>query len=241
MHTVEPLTIGVLGAFGFEKEHYGPLESEIEALGHNFFVTEAPKAPRATFYDHAEAFAQHAKHYGNVNPVGHSRGINAALRIPGLLENNLVIGLCPSFDPSTTAAIGRPKPEEIERMPRKNFPGYEKHIFRQPDGTAIFDPAIAGRRYFNRCTKTLREQAVSLLTAQSRPEYEPPLLEWPDVDLKIIFGLHDKTIDPNYVRYISKVWFDVRPIPIHSDHAPSLSRPHKLAQLLVAIAQGTRG
>ncbi len=236
MSEVDPAAFMLITGFGHRKAHLDPLRYELELLGHESQVSEAPLDPEATFQDHANEISDSVKGERNLVLAAFSRGINAGMRVADQVATDLVIGVCPSFDPSTTAAIGRPTAREVTTMPPKHFPGYEESITPQSDGSSMIEPTWAAINYYNRCPPEVRAWAVSLLRSQGRPANEPPLATWPVTRMAILLPTYDRQINPVYQRYVAKNWLHIKPVEIPSDHSPFASWLGELAKLLSSLS-----
>lgn len=235
MREVDPATFLFVTGFGHRAEHYDYVRQELAELGHHSLVTEAPEDPTATFDEHANAIINDAKGLENIVLAPHSRGFNPAMRAAHHVTTKLVVAICPSIDTSTTAPLGRPRPHEVDSVPAKYFPDNEGHFIWLPDGSALTKAEYAEKHYYNRCSPELRRWAVSLLRPQSRPMYEPPMLEWPNVQLKILYGKFDQQIRREYQRYTARKWLGTTPIQQRTDHSPFISVPRKTAKKLVSF------
>jgi pimeloyl-ACP methyl ester carboxylesterase len=61
-----------------------------------------------------------------------------------------------------------------------------------------------------------------------------PLTEWPDCRIVSIFTSNDRSIGPDYSRYVARERLGVEPLEFDGDHSPFLSQPARFADFLVA-------
>lgn len=101
------------------------------------------------------------------------------------------------------------------------------------------DPADAKRVFFHDCDPDLAEWAATRLRPQaSKVAVETtPLLEWPKVPCTYVLCTDDRSMPPQWARRAVPERLGVTPIELSGGHAPFLSRPGQLADIIVRIVK----
>lgn len=118
------------------------------------------------------------------------------------------------------------------------------------DDPSMFNPAWIGKNpmdenvalefVFHDCPPERLEWAMStsvLFYAKRAIEEPCPLTTWPDVPASYIVCADDRTITPEWQRKVAREWLGVEPIELPGGHAPNVSRPEALADVLVSIIE----
>jgi pimeloyl-ACP methyl ester carboxylesterase len=63
-----------------------------------------------------------------------------------------------------------------------------------------------------------------------------PLDQWPQAPVSSIVCSEDRTIQPAWSRRVAREQLGVEPMELHAGHCPFISRPEKLAELLIKLA-----
>jgi pimeloyl-ACP methyl ester carboxylesterase len=97
------------------------------------------------------------------------------------------------------------------------------------------DPDLARHFLFHDCDAEVVAWAVStlrLMFAKQAAIEITPLLAWPDVPVAYISCSEDRTINPVWWESAAQERLGVEPIRIRAGHAPYVSRPGELADIL---------
>ena len=213
-----------------------PLQAELENLGVSSIAMDLPiDDPAKNFNDYADVVIEHMSQEKNIVLVGHSRGGNVIPRAAKALAARKLIFLHSSFEPAT---IGHPVRHEVGFMPERNNPVFQKAIIRKDHGLTIFDQRYAPQLFYNDCTPGIQEWATSKLRPQRRSEDEPTLYDWPaEIQQEYIIAEDDQIINPKWSQYVAENWLTIDPVYIEGGHSSFLSRPRKLARLLIELAE----
>ena len=114
---------------------------------------------------------------------------------------------------------------------------------------AMFNPAwvkqnpvdenVAREFVFHDCPPERLEWAMStcvLFYAKRAIEEPCPLTVWPDAPASYIVCADDRTITPAWQHEVAREWLGVEPIELPGGHAPNVSRPAALADILVKLS-----
>ncbi len=106
----------------------------------------------------------------------------------------------------------------------------------------MIDPKAARELFYNDCSDRNKDWAVSILQPQRRSSNEPSMLRWPDNTAQYsIICTDDRATNPDWLRYIYTRWLNLTPVELPGGHSPFLSRPQKLARVLVSFGVGNDG
>jgi pimeloyl-ACP methyl ester carboxylesterase len=199
---------------------------ELEAMGHRAIAMHLPlEDPNAGASEYADAVIRALSDVREPPIlVGHSMAGTVIPVVAARLPVQAMVFLA--------AAIPKIDASMIER-----FRGEEKNMF-QPDWPGK-DPSRnrehALHYLFHDCPAALAEEAIGHLRPQasSHPATEkPPLENWPKVSNVSIVCSEDRTINPAWSRWASRMFLGVEPVEIPGGHCPFLSRPKLLAEEL---------
>jgi alpha/beta hydrolase family protein len=209
------------------------LRAEFERSGHNTSAVDLPNDdPDAGAERYADEVIQGIpKGAGDVVFVGHSM---AGLTIPiaaGRTPCRMAIYLCALL----------PVPGLSFDMQQADFgTGFQaSHTpFANPDGSASWPEQGAIEAYFHDCETEVAKRAASRLRKQHwRVTQEvTPLREWPTIPSCYILCTEDRAVSQSYSRHASQTLLGVEPIEIPGGHSPFLSRPRRLASVLLGAA-----
>ncbi|MES2971224.1 MAG: alpha/beta hydrolase [Patescibacteria group bacterium] len=219
------------------------LRFEINKLGHESLAPKLPISdPDATFDDHAKVVADACRDEERVILVGHSRSGNVIPRAAGLVAVAGLVYMCATFEPATLVALKRPTDEEKDNMPPR-IPKYRSSPIKDTaNGLTVIDPKAARELFYNDCSDRNKDWAVSILQPQRRSSNEPSMLRWPDNTAQYsIICTDDRATNPDWLRYIYTRWLNLTPVELPGGHSPFLSRPQKLARVLVSFGVGNDG
>jgi pimeloyl-ACP methyl ester carboxylesterase len=200
--------------------------------------TVAPDLPNddlgATFDDHADVVAKTTAWDTNkLIFVGHSRGANTLPRLVSRTTVDHLVALCGSLSPSTTKALPRPR---FHSEPARNSRKFLSHIDRKGNGLTLYNPGEAAKFFYHDCPTSVRDTAVGQMRSSLQHDIGPELEVWPQVPIESIIAHGDRVIRPRWSYYVANHLLKVKPIRIEGGHSPFLSRPQKLAEVLVGIA-----
>lgn len=224
------------------------LESELSKLGHESIAMDVPiDDPSKKFDDYGVAVAEALTGKENIVGVFHSRAGNYGPRAVNILNTQntgklavkRMIFLASSFEPSTLAALGRP--HEGEEVPLRNAPYSREAMLERPDlgsNMTIFDTDKAREIFYHDVEdEKLVVEALKHLRPQHRPPNEPLMQRWPNLPQNYIVCTEDRIVRPEWSEYVVRNWLGIEPIEFTSGHSPFLSQPHKLARLLMSLAE----
>jgi pimeloyl-ACP methyl ester carboxylesterase len=95
----------------------------------------------------------------------------------------------------------------------------------------------AKRVYFHDCPGDVAERAAARLRPQSSliATETSPLAAWPQVPLSYVLCTEDRAMPPDWARRVVPERLNATPIEIAGGHAPFLSRPGVLAEIIARI------
>jgi hypothetical protein len=102
---------------------------------------------------------------------------------------------------------------------------------------AWVDQARATEFMYADCDEDAARTAVDRLRPQAVTPYQSPtsLREFPDVAATYILCTEDRLVQPAWSERIARDWLDAELVTLPGSHSPFLSRPHDLADSLVAL------
>ena len=115
-------------------------------------------------------------------------------------------------------------------------PAFFSSIEVNADRSTTFDPQAAIELVFHDSEPELAREAASRLRSQAeRPFTRPcPFESLPDIPRLGIIAPEDRLLRPEWLDRAVRERLGVEPTPLEGDHAPMLSRPERLAELLLA-------
>lgn len=127
----------------------------------------------------------------------------------------------------------RPVGEDAREMTQ---PEYAEAVDQNPDRSTTFRPEAAIELVFHESEPGLAREAASRLRRQAaRPYTEPcPYDAIPGIPRRGIVSSEDRLMRPEWLDRAVRERLGVEPKVIDGDHAPMLSQPDRLAELLLA-------
>jgi pimeloyl-ACP methyl ester carboxylesterase len=115
-------------------------------------------------------------------------------------------------------------------------PAFATAVEPNPDGSTTFRPEAARELVLHDSEPELAHEAASRLRRQAAlPFTEPcPFEALPDVPRLGIVSERDRLLRPEWLARAVRERLGVEPYVLDSDHAPMLSQPERLAELLLA-------
>lgn len=124
-----------------------------------------------------------------------------------------------------------------EQVFAPGWPALAASHHRLPDGRDVWPPEAAEALYFD-CDPAVAAAAARRLRPQAWPALrEPcPLTAYPELPTAYILAREDNVIDPVWSRRAARELLRVDAVELYGGHAPFLSRPGALADVLDALA-----
>jgi pimeloyl-ACP methyl ester carboxylesterase len=237
-----PYTFVLIHGAWFTPRHWKPLEHQLHLRGHRTISPDLPAGDvMATFDDDAAAVEDAIGDEDNLFPVTHSRGVETLPRFLKRLDDlNHVIG-------ATILSSGGPRDFKLKPL----YPG-EPELARHTDeflagirsgpeeGLTTLDAEMAKNVILHDVTsERLVQRAVHNFRAQRTPTpneaYLPELP--PELPVFFVIGLYERVLELERARRAGQqLGSNVEVIEFPSGHAPQLSQPAKLAELLIRQA-----
>jgi hypothetical protein len=187
--------------------------------------------PELSFNDHALIVSQAIAENGAKETilVPHSWAANIAPRVSKLLGANAVkqqIFVAPSFH---TATFEHPT---THSMMYEIWKQYEKTSGFDIDALREFASYVF---YHDVEDEGLKAAALSKLRPHPRREIEPQLERFPDIRMEYVLTNNDRVLQRGDQAKTARA-LGVKPTYFESGHAPMLSQPKKLAEVLIKLA-----
>ena len=209
------------------------LVPELEQRGHRPVAVELPASdPSAGLTRYADVIDDELGDADDVVLVGHSLGGSVIPLVAALRPVRHLVFLCALIPTAGRSATDRYKDEDVF------VPGFAGHTVTRDDGASIWnDPAPAAAYLFSDCSDEDAAWAVARLGPQSAaPRLEPwPLDPIPPIERTSILCRDERCIRPEWSRRMSQEQLGVEAIELDGGHAPFLSRPAELADVLERI------
>ena len=210
--------------------HLHRLVAVLEAEGVEVVVPDLPgDDPNAGLEQYAAA-VEGALPDGSEPPVivGSSLGAVTACVVAARRPVRALVTVC-----GVIPAPGRPVADDTPEMTQ---PAYWEGVDRGPDGSTTFRRDAAIELVFHESEPELAREAASLLRPQAALPYtEPcPFERLPDVPRRGIVAPADRLLRPEWLTTAVRERLGVEPTDLHGDHAPALSRPQRLVELVLA-------
>jgi pimeloyl-ACP methyl ester carboxylesterase len=193
--------------------------------------------PAAGASEYADAIVAAAEGLSSVVLVGHSMSGSA---LPVAAHRLPTAHLC--FVCAVLPVPGRSIAEEFAAD--ADLASEAQAAYRFDELSRFYmDPADAKRVFFHDCDDDLAEWAVGRLLPQaSKVAVETtPLLEWPRVPCTYVLCTGDRSMPPQWARRVVPERLGVAPVELPGGHAPYLSRPAQLADIIVRITRNATG
>ncbi len=136
--------------------------------------------------------------------------------------------------------VPRPNRAVSEDAVEMTQPEFAAAIDPNPDGSTTFRPQAARELVFHESEPGLAREAAARLRPQAAlPLTEPcPFESLPDVARVGIVSPEDRLLRPEWLDRAVRERLGVEPQELDGDHAPMLSQPARLAELLLAATAG---
>jgi pimeloyl-ACP methyl ester carboxylesterase len=125
-----------------------------------------------------------------------------------------------------------------EGNPEPTAPGTFQGFEERPDGSTVWvDPSNAKYSFYQDWDEAEAHFARLVPQNSSSLWVEPyPLTSWPDCRIVAVYFTEDRSIGPDYSRYVARERLGVEPLAFPGDHSPFLSQPAAFADFLVGAA-----
>lgn len=134
--------------------------------------------------------------------------------------------------------VPRPRHAVAEDAGAMTQPEFADAIEPGPDGSTRFLPEAAREIVFHESENGLALEASGRLRLQAaRPLLEPcPFDAYPDIPRVGVVSSGDRLIRPDWLERAVRERMGVEPVDLGGDHAPMLSQPDRLAEVLLGAA-----
>ncbi|NIK61412.1 alpha/beta hydrolase [Kribbella shirazensis] len=209
------------------------LVPELEARGHRALAVDLPADdPSAGVSRYAEiALTAFEGADDDFVVVGHSLGgLTAPIVAARRSARHLVFLTAPVPQP------GQSFNDQARTEPPRAASGSDK--IDNGDGTMSRTDDESIRLYYHDCSEERRRYALARLRRQSvAPHAEvSPLSSLPDVSTTYIMCTDDRSLRPEYQRFMARERLGLEPVELVSSHSPFLSRPAELADVLAGLS-----
>jgi len=201
------------------------LISELESRGHQCVCVDLPtNEPDASANRYADVIADAV--HGREAPivVAHSAGGLFLPLVPRRVRVARLVYLAAAIP-----EIGKSFMDQFKSAPEMYCPGF---VGKDPTK----DPELARHFLFHDCDAEVAAWAVStlrLMYAKQAGIEITPLQSWPEVPVSYISCSEDRTINPVWWENAARERLGVEPIRIRAGHAPYVSKPAELADILI--------
>jgi pimeloyl-ACP methyl ester carboxylesterase len=204
------------------------LVSELESRGHRCVCVDLPtNEPDARANRYADVIADAVRGMDAPIVVAHSAGGLFLPLVPARVRVAAIVYLAAAIP-----EIGKSFMDQFKSAPEMYRPGF---VGKDPTK----DPELARHFLFHDCDAEVAAWAVStlrLMYAKQAGVEITPLQSWPDVPVSYISCSEDRTINPVWWENAARERLGVEPIRIRAGHAPYVSKPGELAEILVGFA-----
>lgn len=208
------------------------LRAELAARGHDSVAPELPvddgTATWSTYADVIQASME-----GLAEPpvlVGHSLSGMAVPIVASRVPVSTLVFLA-AIVPNLSGGHWEGNPEPAAPG---TFQGTEEH----PDGSTVWvdlDNAIYS--FYQDWDRSEAAEGFARLRPQNGTSLwsgDYPLTTWPDCRILAVYFTRDRSIGPEYSRYVARERLGVEPLEYDGDHSPFLSHPAEFADFLVS-------
>jgi pimeloyl-ACP methyl ester carboxylesterase len=203
------------------------LVSELESRGHQCVCVDLPtNEPDAGANRYADVIADAVRGMGAPIVVAHSAAGLFLPLVPGRVKVASLVYLA-----AVIPEIGKSFLDQFNSTPEMYCSSF---VGKDPTK----DPDLARHFLFHDCDAEVAAWAVStlrLMFAKQAAIEITPLLAWPDVPVAYISCGEDRTINPVWWESAAQERLGVEPIRIRAGHAPYVSRPGELADILIGL------
>jgi pimeloyl-ACP methyl ester carboxylesterase len=207
------------------------LRPELEARGHDAVAVDLPaEDPAADVSRYVQVAVDELAGRGDdVVVVGHSLGGLTAAVVAARRPVRHLVYLA-AVVPEPGRSLADQKRDEPDMV-------FDSVKIDNGDGTTTRPAAEAARIYYHDCSETRRQYALARLRRQAGTPYEEPspLPALPDVPTSYIVCRDDRALRPSYQRHVARTRLGVELLELPSAHAPFLSRPADLADVLARL------
>ncbi len=204
------------------------LVSELESRGHSCVVADLPvNEPDASANRYADVITDAVRGMEAPIVIAHSA---AGLFLPLVPARVRVARLV--YLAAVIPEIGESFMDQFKSAPEMYCPDF-------PGKDPTKDPDLARHFLFHDCDAEVAAWAVStlrLMWAKQAAIEITPLRAWPDVPVSYISCTDDRTIHPVWWENAARERLGVESIRIQAGHAPHVSRPPELADILIGLA-----
>ena len=202
------------------------LVRELHDRGHEAITPLLPlDDPSAGFSERARpAVDALADVTGRVVIVGHSMSSAYAPLVANDRSEALLVHLCPRLGPFTEPPGAPPAFRSDLAFPPT-----------RPDGTSVWDPAVAIASIYGRLPKDAARKLAERRIPMAMPSDEFPLAGHPDVPTVLIYAADDEFFEPEWERFMARELLGIEPIEIPGGHFPMIEDPGGLADVLVSL------
>ena len=204
------------------------LVSELEARRQQCVSVDLPaNEPAASANRYADVIGDALRGMEAPIVVAHSAGGLFLPLVPARVKVARLVYLAAAIP-----EIGKSFMDQFKSAPEMYCPGF---VGKDPTK----DPDLARHFLFHDCDNEVAAWAVStlrLMHAKQAAIEITPLQAWPDLPVSYISCSEDRTINPAWWENAARERLGVEPIRIRAGHAPYVSRPAELAEMLVGLA-----
>lgn len=210
------------------------LRGELAARGHQSLAMDLPISDgSATFGDYADVIQDSMKDLGEPPIlVGHSL---AGMAIPIVASRTPV---------QTLVFVGALVPNlrggHWDGNPEPAAPGTFAGFEEREDGSTVWvDMDNAIYSFYQDWDRDEAAAGFKRLRAQNSSSLWDgpyPLTEWPACRIVAILMTNDRSVGPDYSRYVARERLGVEPLEFNGDHSPFLSQPGEFADFLIEAA-----
>lgn len=212
------------------------LVPELKALGHDAVTMDLPvEDPDAGL----EAYVQTALDAlqdvtgDDLVVVGHSMAGMVAPIVASRRPARAVVYLC-----GVVPVPGKTMAEVLVDEPDLERPRIRRNASTlRDDGVRVVTPEVGREIYYHDCPPELAEWASTQLrpTADTAVYDVSPIDRFPDIDTISIVCADDRVVSPAWSRRVARSRLGIDCIELPGGHAPMLSRPAALAEILAGI------
>ena len=224
-----PTTVLIHGAYT-SPWHWHRLVPLLEEAGNEVVVPELPiDDPDAGLEEYVAAVeAELPAGADDALVVGSSFGAVTACLVAARHPVRALVTVC-----GVIPLPGRPVGEDAADMAQ---PEFAAAVEPNPDSSTTFKPDSAAELVFHESEPDVMREASSRLRRQAaKPFLEPcPFEQMPGVTRVGIVSGEDRLLRPEWLHRAVSERLGVEPTVLNGDHAPMLSQPDRLAELVLA-------
>lgn len=211
------------------------LVPELEARGFQAVTMDLPvDDPKAGLEEYTEtALAALAGVADDLVVVGHSMAGMVAPIVASRRPTRAIAYLC-----GVVPVPGKKMADVLIDEPDLERPRIRRNAsVLRDDGLRVVSPEVGREIYYHDCSNELAEWASQQLrpTADTAVFDVSPIDRFPDIKTVSIICTEDRVVSPDWSRRIAKSRLGLECIELPGGHAPMLSRPAALADVLATI------